>query len=91
MRCQEVKKARPGWTLQKFAEKSGIQPPYLTNVLKERAHLNPDQLFSLTQTIGFSADETDYCLLLLDWEKSAQAARKALLKEKIEKIFERVG
>lgn len=85
-KLQEVKKTRPGWTLQRCAEKSGIQPPYLTNVLKERAHLNPDQLFSLAQTVGFNADETEYCLLLLDWERSAQSARKALLKEKIEKI-----
>lgn len=82
----EVKKARPGWTLHKFAEKAQIQPPYLTNVLKERAHLSSDQLFSLAQVVGFNPDETDYCLLLLEWERSANSMRQALLGERINNI-----
>lgn len=86
LRAQELKAQRPGWTLGKLAEKALIQAPYLTNVLKERAHLNPDQLYSLSHLLGFDDDETQYAQLLLEWERSGHAGRKLRLKAQIETI-----
>lgn len=80
------KKEHHGWTLQRIAEKAGIQAPYLTNVLKERAHLSADQLHSLSQVFHWDADELDYGSLLLEWERSGLPKRKERLRQKIEAV-----
>ncbi len=78
------KQAHSGWTLQRIAAKAGIQAPYLTNVLKERAHLSTDQLYSLAQVLQWDEEELDYAQLLLEWERSAQPKRREGLRKKIE-------
>jgi len=80
------KKEHNGWTLQRIAEKAAIQAPYLTNVLKERAHLSADQLHSLAQVFQWDADELDYGSLLLEWERSGLPKRKERLMAKIEAV-----
>jgi uncharacterized protein (TIGR02147 family) len=80
------KREHAGWTLQRIAEKASIQAPYLTNVLKERAHLSADQLHSLGQVFQWEPDELDYCALLLERERSALPKRKEALKRKIEAV-----
>lgn len=80
------KREHAGWTLQRIAEKASIQAPYLTNVLKERAHLSADQLHSLGQVFQWEPDELDYCALLLERERSGLPKRKEALKRKIEAV-----
>jgi uncharacterized protein (TIGR02147 family) len=80
------KKERPGWTLGRIAEKAQLQAPYLTNVLKDKAHLNADQLHSLADVFAWDEGEREYAHLLLDWERSGNPRRRELLKSRIEKI-----
>lgn len=80
------KSTHSGWTLARIAEKAGIQAPYLTNVLKERAHLSADQLHGLGQVLGWEEEELDYCQLLLERERSGLPRRKESLKRRIETI-----
>jgi transcriptional regulator with XRE-family HTH domain len=81
-----LRREKTGWTLVKIAERSGIHAPYLTNVLKEKAHLSADQLFALGRVLRWEKDEIDYCQLLLELERSGSAARKAHLEAKVQKI-----
>lgn len=80
------KKESPGFTLARLAEKAQLQAPYLTNVLKEKAHLSADQLHSVADVLGWDDGERDYAQLLLDWERSANPRRRDSLKNRIEKI-----
>lgn len=80
------KKEKPGWTLARIAEKSGIQAPYLTNVLKEKVHLSADQLHALAEVFDWSEDEREFALLLLDWERSGLPKRREFLKGRIDRI-----
>lgn len=85
-RANSRKKARAGWTLQRLAQQAGLHPPFLTNVLKERAHLNSDQLFSLTRALDFSDEETSFALLLQEHERSAHAERRKYLRDRIDAV-----
>lgn len=80
----ERKKTQNGWTLLRLAERAGLHAPFLTNVLKGRAHLNGDQLYSVLKTLDCGSDEITYGLLLLEWERSDLPERRQLLKERIE-------
>lgn len=82
----EWKKREPNGTLGSLAEAARIQPPYLTNVLKERAHLNTDQLFLICKAMGLSEDESHYLQLLLEADRTGLAERKKKLIEQIEEI-----
>ena len=83
---QAKKKKRAGWTLQRLATETGVQPPYLTNVLKGRAHLNGDQLYLAAKALGFQDDEVAFSLLLLEWERSASEERRKELLAQIERM-----
>ncbi|MBX2988582.1 MAG: TIGR02147 family protein [Bdellovibrionaceae bacterium] len=80
------KKERPGWTLQRIAEKAEVQAPYLTNVLKERAHLQSDQLYALAQIFEWDEEQTDYAQMLLEQERSGNLQRRKHLLEKLNRI-----
>jgi len=82
--AEDWKKSRPGHTLSRLAQQTGIQPPYLTNVLKERAHLNADQFYSVAKAFALNRQETEYGLMLLEWERSSLEERKQALKQQIE-------
>lgn len=81
-----LKAQRPGFTLQKLAAKTGLQAPYLTNVFKERAHLNLDQAHAVGSELGLSEEEIEHLLLLVDFERSSLSSRRQKLKERIDKI-----
>lgn len=86
LHSNDWKKQHPGATLGKLAERARLQPPYLTNVLKERAHLNADQLHALGQVFELDSDEMEYATLLLEFERSGLALRRENLKKRIEEI-----
>lgn len=83
----ETRKAEtPGWTLGKLAEACQMQPSYVTNVLKGRCDFNSDQLFRVCEQLNFAPDETDFLLLLLEYQRTAYDKRRAKLKKNIESI-----
>src|SRR3712207_467893 len=84
--ANRMKKEQPSRTLKWMAEKTGIQAPYLTNVLKERAHLNSDQLYSIAQLFDWDEDQRTYLSLLLDWERSSFAKRRQEIRARIDQI-----
>ena len=80
------KESRKGFTLHRLAEAAQMAPPYLTSVLKERAHFSQDQLYAAGKALGFGDDEMQYVQLLLEWERSAFSERKEKLRAQIERI-----
>lgn len=80
------KKINRSFTLKRLAEAMSVHPPYLSNVLQERAQLNSDQLYSLCEYFQLSDDEYDYLFLLIEFERCAVRSRKLKLKEKINNI-----
>ncbi len=79
----EWKKRSPAHTLARLAELADVQAPYLTNVLKEKAHLSPDQFFSVAQVFSLTNEELQYGQTLLEWERSAHPKRKDSLKQRL--------
>ncbi len=80
----QARKSRVGkWTLARMGEEIGIQPSYITNVLKGRAHLQSDQLYAIAEHLGLKSNEREYLLLLLDYNRTVSAARKTELKAKL--------
>lgn len=84
--ASELKKKSPHWTSQKIAEKIPVHGPYLSNVFNKKAHFSVDQLFEFSNIVKLNPHETEYLLLLADWERCASQTRKADLKKRIEKI-----
>lgn len=76
-------------TLKDLCEKTGIQPPYLTKVLKHDAHLTEEQVFSIARFFELSDEEEDYFLLLLRFAKANDRTYKSKLKNKILEARER--
>ena len=75
-----------GWTLIQLASACDMQPSYVTNVLKGRAHFNSDQLFKVCEALGIGSEESDYLSLVLEWQRTQVAKRKSILKKRIDKI-----
>ena len=85
-KIRETKEHRPGWTLSKVADKISVQAPYLSNVIKEKSHLNADQVYRLSEVLNLNSDEQTYILLLLEWDRSQLETRKQSLKKQIDSI-----
>ncbi len=80
----EWKKRSPSHTLARLSNLAQVQAPYLTNVLKERAHLNGDQFFAVAQVFSLNLEEIQFGQTLLEWERSSYQKRKDVLKGKLE-------
>jgi uncharacterized protein (TIGR02147 family) len=85
-RFKQRKLSSPGLTLSGLAQQCMMQASYLTNVLKERADLNSDQLYRLCELLGLDVDEADYMQLLLELKKTGYDKRRRDLDKKIDKI-----
>lgn len=84
--AQLWKKSAAHRTLQVLADRVGVQPPYLTNFLKQKVHLSADQLFRLCKVFGLEEDEQGYVFLLMERERSGLEDRRQALKAQIERI-----
>lgn len=69
-----------------LAKAAGVQRPYMSNVLADRAYLNGEQAFRLCKFLGFNQKEQDYFLTLVELEKASAAEYKNFLKKKIESL-----
>lgn len=82
----EGKKAVVGaaaFSFQGLAAACGIQKTYLSRVLNGDGHLNSDQLYLGLSYLGLSSDESDYVMLLHEWERSTVPARRKSLEEEL--------
>ncbi len=80
------KKSKTGRTLNALAVKAEIHPPFFSNLIKEKVHLNTDQLFNICKALGVTSEEASYAEMLLDWERSTLEERKQILKQNIDQI-----
>ncbi|MCB0406737.1 MAG: DUF4423 domain-containing protein [Bdellovibrionales bacterium] len=71
------------WSIALLAKNLGIQASYVTNVTKERAHFSADQIHMIGESIGLSNLETEFLVLLMEWERSTFLQRKKQLKKQI--------
>ena len=84
---EHVEQAESSWGLwAKLAKAADCQPPYLSQVMKGKAHLTADHIIGLASYLHLSDDETDYMLLLLELSRAGTAKLRKYLKSKIEKI-----
>ena len=81
------KRDRPSaLTNKQFSEAMGIQPSYFSRFIQGNAHISSDQLYLGCQALELSEEETQYLLLLQEWDRCSIASRKVVLKKQIEKI-----
>jgi uncharacterized protein (TIGR02147 family) len=83
---EQAKQKPMGQALAQIAKKCGIQPSYLTNVLKQRCHFSADQASDLLTYLGYNTEEIDYVLLLIEYERTGSLSRRQTLKDKVKKI-----
>lgn len=82
----ERRRARGDFTLRRMAGEVGLQPSFVTNVMKGRLDFSADQLFAVATYLEFREAERAYLLLLLEYERSTHAPRRADLKKQIEDV-----
>lgn len=83
------KELHRGWSTAKLAERIGVQPSHLTNVIKGRNHFSSDQIHALGTELGLSDEEISYLDLLMEWERAELRARKEKLRVSVQKIRDR--
>jgi uncharacterized protein (TIGR02147 family) len=82
---EKEKKIRgSSWSIARLGEKTQIQPSYLTNVTKERAHFSSDQIYAVCESLGLSEEETSFLNLMMEWERATHAKRKQALRSRLE-------
>lgn len=79
------KQSQMGFSQAKLAANAGIRNTYLTNVLKGRGNFNSDQIASIARHLNLSKDESDYLMLLKEFDQSIDADRKKNLLSEINK------
>lgn len=73
-------------SFQGLASACGIQKTYLSRVLNSDAHLSSDQLFLGLNYLGLSREESNYVMLLHQWERSSVPARRESLETELRKM-----
>jgi uncharacterized protein (TIGR02147 family) len=82
----ELAKQKPfSRSLAEIAKACGIQPSYLTNVIKRRCHFSADQASDIMTFLGYPTEKIDFVLLLIDLERTGSPKRQQLLKERVQK------
>lgn len=82
------KQDEPSFSFQRLAQLAGIQKSYLSKALNGYAHLNADQLFSLSEIFGWNEAESRFAHLLLEHERSGVEKRRQKLAQEIARIRE---
>lgn len=84
---RSLKARHPHMTLRWAASQVGMQYTYLSKVLNDdNAHLSEDYLFSLSGTLKFTPQETDFLFLLRSRDVTQNPARSAQLRAQIARI-----
>src|SRR5688572_6843157 len=82
----ERKQLSSSVNFQEISRYARIPKSYLSRVIHGKADLNQDQMSLACEFLGLSEAETDYMLLLLDYERSSLKKRKLRLEQKISRI-----
>lgn len=77
---------RPGWSTAQLAQQIRVQPSYLTNVVRERAHFSSDQIYAIGSQLNLSAVEIRYLDLLMIFERAEFPERRQVLQNEIHAI-----
>lgn len=69
-----------------LAQSSGIHTSYFSRVQMGHANFSSEQLYSLAMIFELKPEETEYLLLLGEYQRSGQAKHKLYLKKKIDQL-----
>jgi uncharacterized protein (TIGR02147 family) len=81
---REVIKRGPRGFQSKMASAAECQATYLIRVMKESAHLTDDQAFRISRFLNHPANETDYFLNLLRFERATDRELKRYYRSQLE-------
>ena len=73
----------------KFAEACGCRLSYVTEVLNRQANFSLEQAEALNDLLGHTHEESDYFLLLINYERAGSHALSKRLRSQIEKMREK--
>jgi len=76
------------WSQNRLSHAAGCSPSWLTRVLSGSVQLTPDQALAIAQAFGFTDNESEYFLLLVEHERAATAALKSRLQGKMKCLRE---
>lgn len=74
------------FTFQNMATFMRIQKPYLSKVLNKKADFNSDQMYMACEYLKFSEEESNYLMLLLEYDRTTYQVRKKKILTEIQKI-----
>lgn len=74
------------FTFQEMAKFIRVQKPYLSKVLNKRADFSSDQMFMACEYLNFSEEESEYLMLLLEYDRTTYQVRKKKILVEIQKI-----
>lgn len=81
----KIKNEKQKWGYQaKLAKAINCQPAYLSRCLAGRAHLTVDQAIAICQFWSLTPMETDYFLLLLEYDRAGSSNAKKFFKMKLQ-------
>ncbi|MGZ3779719.1 MAG: TIGR02147 family protein [Pseudobdellovibrionaceae bacterium] len=80
------KKQQPNFTASYLAGKIGVQKAYVSKVLTGQRDFNSDQIYLIAKEFQLQSEETEYLLLLLEYERTGIQARKQDLQDQIAAI-----
>ncbi len=78
----------PNFTYEKLAEKIKVPKSYLSRVLSGKYDLSADQAFLLTRVFELTTLETDFFVMLVEFNRSATPARREYLRKKLQLIVD---
>jgi uncharacterized protein (TIGR02147 family) len=67
-----------------MAKAAGCQPVYFSRVLLEKAQLSLEQAQAIQPVLKHSYEETDFFLLLVEWDRAGTQALKAYFRRKLD-------
>jgi len=83
---RDLAKQRGRGARAEWAEAMGVQKGYLTQVLKDRAHISLEQADRLAAYLGLNDGEKDYLLLLLQKERSGTPSLESHFQKKLAEV-----
>lgn len=74
------------FTFQSMATFIRVQKPYLSKVLNKKADFSSDQMYMACEYLEFNEEETQYLMLLLEYDRTTYLVRKKKILSEIQKI-----
>lgn len=72
--------------LRQIALQTQIHPSYFSRVMTGNAVFSPEQIYRIVHLFGFDKVETDYMLLLIEYEASADKLHRQFTQRKIKEL-----